>query len=86
MAVEKYNAPYIDSSVFIAWLNREVVGGVDRYAIADHIIQAAEAGEYRMFISALTLAEVRVSKLFARAVMGHAGRAIELHGGLEHLP
>lgn len=58
MGVDKYLSPYVDSSVFIAWLNREVVGGIDRYAVADHIIQAAEAGDYRIYISALTLAEV----------------------------
>lgn len=58
METEKYIAPYVDSSVFIAWINKEVVDGVDRFAIADHVIKNAERGEYLIYISALTLSEV----------------------------
>lgn len=58
MATESYITPYVDSSVFIAWINKEVVAGVDRFAIADHVIKNAERGEYSIFISALTLSEV----------------------------
>jgi predicted nucleic acid-binding protein len=58
VATENYIAPYIDSSVFIAWIHKEVVGGIDRFAIADHIIKNAERGKYPIYISALTLSEV----------------------------
>ncbi len=58
MATNTYSAPYVDSSVFIAWLNRETVGGVNRFDIASHVIRCAERGDYTIWISALTLAEV----------------------------
>jgi predicted nucleic acid-binding protein len=58
VATDRYVKPYLDSSVFIAWLNRESVGGVNRFEIADQIIKKAEAGEFPIYISALTLAEV----------------------------
>lgn len=53
-----YLRPYLDSSVYIAWLNREVVAGVDRHAIARHILDAAAAGGYQIYCSPLTLVEV----------------------------
>jgi predicted nucleic acid-binding protein len=56
--VDRYVKPYVDSSVFIAWIHKEVVAGVDRFAIADHVIKKAERGEYPIYISALTLSEV----------------------------
>lgn len=49
-----YTRPYVDSSVFIAWLNREA----SRFEIADQLIKRAENGDYPIYISALTLAEV----------------------------
>jgi len=55
---DRYLAPYLDSSVFIAWINKEVVDQVDRFAIADHIIRNAERGKYLIYISALTISEV----------------------------
>ncbi len=58
MVVETYRQPYLDSSVFIAWISREVVKGVDRRAIADSILKLAEDGAFPVFTSALTLAEV----------------------------
>jgi predicted nucleic acid-binding protein len=58
VATESYTAPYVDSSVFIAWINKEVVDGVDRFPIADSVIKNAERGEYVIYISALTLSEV----------------------------
>jgi predicted nucleic acid-binding protein len=58
VATDTYLAPYIDSSVFIAWINKEVVNGEDRFTIADHVIKKAERGEYTIYISALTLSEV----------------------------
>jgi predicted nucleic acid-binding protein len=58
VATDRYDAPYLDSSVFIAWINREVVDGVDRFEIANHIINHAATGDHPIYISALTLAEV----------------------------
>lgn len=58
MAIDRYTNPYLDSSVFIAWIHKEKVDGVDRFQIANHIIKGAERGEYPIWISALTLAEV----------------------------
>ncbi len=55
---EQYTNPYVDSSVFIGWIHEEVIGGVDRKRIAEHIITRAEKGDFQIFISALTLAEV----------------------------
>jgi hypothetical protein len=55
---DQYKNPYLDSSVFIAWIKGEVVNGVDRQDIADHILGLAEKGSFKINISALTLAEV----------------------------
>lgn len=54
MAIDHYEKPYLDSSVFIAWINHEV----NRFEIADHIINDAASGTHPIYISALTLAEV----------------------------
>ena len=56
--VEQYTNPYVDSSVFIGWIHEEVVNGIDRKRIAEHIITRAEKGDFLLHISALTLAEV----------------------------
>lgn len=56
--VEAYRKPYLDSSVLIGWLKRERIGDVDRGAIGDHLLRAAERGDYVITISALTFAEV----------------------------
>ena len=58
MTAEQYRYPYLDSSVFIAWLKGELVNGVDRKEVADHILGSAKRGTFRICISALTLAEV----------------------------
>jgi Predicted nucleic acid-binding protein, contains PIN domain len=58
VATESYIAPYVDSSVFIAWIHKEVVDGVDRFAIADSVVKNAERGDYLIYVSALTLSEV----------------------------
>lgn len=55
---DQYKNPYFDSSVFIAWIKDEVVNGVDRKEIADHILRHAEKKSFKINISALTLAEV----------------------------
>lgn len=58
MTAEQYGYPYLDSSVFIAWLKGAIVDGIDRKRVAEHILRAAESGVYRLCISALTIAEV----------------------------
>jgi len=60
---DEYTRPYLDSSVFIAWLRGEThTNGVNRKAIADHILDEAKAGKYPIIISALTFAEVHKVK------------------------
>ena len=54
----KYLKPYIDSSVWLGWKNREIVKGVDRYAIFQTIWEAAQRGEFKLYTSAMTFAEV----------------------------
>jgi predicted nucleic acid-binding protein len=53
-----YARPYLDASVFIAWVKGEVVDGVDRADIVEHILTLAQRGAYKVHTSALTLAEV----------------------------
>ncbi len=55
---ERYLKPYLDSSVFIAWLKGEVVKGVRRGDIGAHILSQAEAGDFKIHTSAITLGEV----------------------------
>ena len=63
---EQYQKPYLDSSVFIAWLKGETVKGVDRGAIADHILTLAEDGQFKIHTSAITLAEVHKLRTSAK--------------------
>lgn len=53
-----YKQPYLESSVFIALIKNEVVDGVDRAGIAQHILDDASPGRWPIFTSAFTLAEV----------------------------
>ncbi|MGH2370122.1 MAG: type II toxin-antitoxin system VapC family toxin [Chloroflexota bacterium] len=53
-----YRRPYLESSVIIAWIKGEVCDGVDRADVVDHILYQAQRGAYRIYTSALTLAEV----------------------------
>lgn len=55
---EHYRKPYLDASVFIAWIKGEVVAGAERGKIAAHILTLAERGEFLIHTSAITLAEV----------------------------
>lgn len=55
---DQYQNPYLDSSVFIAWIKGEVIEGVDRKDIADHILGLAERRIFKINTSTLTLAEV----------------------------
>lgn len=51
---DQYRNPYLDSSIFIAWLK----GEVGRHDIATHILTLAEQQVFKINVSALTLAEV----------------------------
>lgn len=55
---DQYRRPYIDSSLFLGWKNRELVNGQDRYLIFQHIWEFAVANEFKLFTSAITFAEV----------------------------
>ncbi len=55
---DQYKKPYLDSTVFIGWIKGEVVKGVNRKEIAEHILDLAEKGTFQVVTSSLTLAEV----------------------------
>lgn len=59
---DKYVKPYLDASVFIAWLRGEVIDTVDRARIVSHILGDAQNGKHLIVISALTFAEVHKVK------------------------
>ena len=55
---DEYKKPYLDSSVFIAWIKNEVVDSVERGKIGEHILRLAEERKFDIHTSCLTLAEV----------------------------
>lgn len=60
-----YKAPYIESSVFIAYIKGEKKGDKlehDCEAVVGSILDAARAGDFKVFTSALTIAEVHKKK------------------------
>jgi hypothetical protein len=59
---ETYTRPYIDSSVWIGWVKGENVNGVDRKDVFEHILLLAERGDYKIYTSTATLAEVHKRK------------------------
>lgn len=54
----QYKKPYAESSVFIAWIEGEVVKGVDRGAVGQHFLRMAQQGAYKVHTSTWTMAEV----------------------------
>ena len=59
---DTFRQPYLDSSVFFALIKQEQIpcpGGLTRWEIAQRIFQDAEAGQYRIYTSTATIAEVR---------------------------
>jgi predicted nucleic acid-binding protein len=54
----QYQRPYVESSVFIAWIKGEVIDGVDRKQIFEYIVQLAQRGVFPIITSSFTLAEV----------------------------
>lgn len=59
---DQYQRPYLDSSVFIAWIKGEIVGTIDRKDVANHIFYLATQNHFQIFTSAVTLAEVHKIK------------------------
>ncbi len=53
-----YTNPYFDAGVWISWIKNEVVGGVRRGEIVEHLLRHAENGAFPIYTSTLTLAEV----------------------------
>jgi predicted nucleic acid-binding protein len=62
---DSYQKPYVESSVFIAFIKGEKLGKKGEHdckKIFDSIIEAAKAGDFKIFTSALTIAEVFKNK------------------------
>ncbi len=65
---EQYKKPYLESSIFIAWIKGEsieqkdaagkVIGHEERSAIAKHILSLAEAEHFHVYTSSITITEV----------------------------
>lgn len=53
-----YRRPYFDASLFLAWVQGETHGETDRGAIVDHIYRLARRGQFQIYTSSLSLAEV----------------------------
>lgn len=75
-ASRPYRKPYVDSSVFIGWIQGEIIDGVDREDIASHILRQAERGIFRIAISAWTLAEVHKPRGQRNALTEQEGNRI----------
>ena len=59
---DSFKRPYLDSSVFFGLIKREEIpcpGGLVRWQIAERIFEAAASGQYDIFTSTATIAEVR---------------------------
>jgi predicted nucleic acid-binding protein len=59
---DRYKRLCLDSSVFIGNLFHEICRGIKRDVIFRYIWDKAKAGEFRIFISAITIAEVYKTK------------------------
>lgn len=55
---DKYRKPCLDSSAFIGGLNAEICNGIKRGVVFRYILDKARAGEFIIYIAAITLAEV----------------------------
>lgn len=53
-----YTKPYLETSVFIALIKGEVIDGIDRGEIAQHILDDAGTGRWPIFTSTFTIVEV----------------------------
>lgn len=63
-----YKRPYVDSSVFIAWIKGEKIKErrtgktIDRGQIGEYVLTQAEQSQFPIVISSLTIAEVHKKK------------------------
>ena len=58
----QFQRPYVDSSFFFAIIKKEETpcpGGLVRWQVAERIVKDAERGDYQLYTSTITLAEVR---------------------------
>ena len=55
---DQYLKPYMESSVFISWINGESIKGTDCKKTVSHILNLAKQGLYKIVTSSWTLAEV----------------------------
>jgi len=55
---EQYKKPYFDASAFLAWIKKEEPNGIKRWENVGHILTLAEKGQFHIFTSTITLAEV----------------------------
>jgi predicted nucleic acid-binding protein len=60
--VAKYKRPCLDSSVFLGGLNGEIINGLKRGVVFNYLWGRAKSGDFKVLISALTLAEVYKTK------------------------
>jgi predicted nucleic acid-binding protein len=58
VVADQYKKPYFDANVFLAWIKKEEVNGIKRWERVGHILALAEKGQFHIFTSTLTLAEV----------------------------
>ena len=60
--ISGFQKPYADSSVFFAVIKKEAIpcsNGLLRWEVAEHILRESEQGQYQLYTSTITLAEVR---------------------------
>lgn len=60
--VRSFRKPYADSSIFFAIIKKETElcsSGLMRWQVAERILRDAEQGQYQIYTSTITLAEVR---------------------------
>lgn len=84
---EQYKKPYVESSVFIAWLKGEcipqtdatgaVIGTENRADVAKHILGLAEAGKFPVYTSSITIAEVHKGKNHDKPVQDGDTRLVD---------
>ena len=58
----QFQRPYVDSSFFFAIIKKEETpcpSGLARWQVAERIVKDAERGDYHIYTSTITLAEVR---------------------------
>lgn len=69
---DNYVRPCFDSSLFIAALDKEICGGIKRDIVFHHIWEKAKDGDFQVFISAITIAEVYKRKTRPTALSEHS--------------